>query len=313
MSLTIALDTRALATIGEDRVAVAVSGGPDSVALLWLAARAFLQRSHALTVDHGLRADSAHEAAMVAGIASNLGVSHTLLRWRGRKPLNGRQAAARVARYRLMRDWCAGAGVRWLLSAHHADDQAETVLMRLARASGPAGLAGIRAARPLGRGVTLLRPLLGERKAALVALCVREGLPVADDPGNRDAAYRRTAARALLASAPWLDAGAVAASAAHLADAEAALAWATERAWQGGANEAGGAVTLDAEHLPRAIRLRLLARALAAAAPHGPTPRGPDLARLLGALDRGEGGTLAGAHALPGTPWRFVAEARRTR
>ena len=169
-------------------MAVAVSGGPDSMGLLWLAARTLPGRVEALTVDHALRPGSAAEAAMAGETAARLGVAHHVLHWRGRKPRGGRQAAARAARYRLMRDWCADAGVCWLLSAHHADDQAETVLMRLARASGVRGLAGIRAARPLGRGVTLLRPLLHVRKAALIALCAAECVASVDDSSNRDPA-----------------------------------------------------------------------------------------------------------------------------
>lgn len=283
------------------------------MALLWLAARARPGRVHAVTVDHALRPQSAAEAALVGEVCARLGVLHATLVWRGRKPRAGRQAAARAARYRLMRDWCVNAGVRWLLSAHHADDQAETVLMRLARASGVRGLAGIRAMRPLGRGVTLLRPLLHVRKTALVGLCAAEHVASVDDSSNRDPACRRTAARALLAKAPWLDAGAIAASVAHLADADDVLAWVTERAWAGGGTITGQAVTIDTENLPRAIRLRLLARAIAAVAPDRPVPRGPDLARLLDALDAGTGGTLAGARAFAGPPWRFVAERRGRR
>ena len=281
---------------------------------MWLAAATWSGRCHALTVDHGLRAESGAEAALVADLCARMHVPHALLRWEGRKPRAGRQGAARTARYRLMRDWCARTGVRWLLTGHHADDQAETVLMRLARGAGPAGLAGIRAVRPMGRGVTLARPLLATRKAALVSLCEREALPTVDDPSNRDAIHARTVARTLLAAADWLDPARLAASAAHLADAEVALAWATERAWAGNAAAPVADAherTLDTDGLPRTIRLRLLARALAEVAPGRATPRGPDLARLLDALDRGEAGTLAGARAIPGSPWRFVAESVR--
>ena len=305
------LGAAALAAIGDTPVAVAISGGPDSMALLWLAAHAYPGRVNALTVDHRLRPESAVEAAMVAETCAWLGVPHATLVWRGLKPRAGRPAAARTARYQLMRDWCARAGVCWLLTAHHADDQAETVLMRLARGAGTQGLAGIAPARPLGRGVTLLRPLLHARKADLVALCAAHGLPAANDPTNRDPTYTRTAARALLAATPWLNPASLAASAANLADAEAALAWAAERAWAGGAELGAKTVTVDAEDLPRAFRLRLLARALATIAPGRPPPRGPDLARLLDALDRGETATLAGVHAHPGPPWRFAAEPPR--
>ncbi len=313
MQLTapLALSPAALAAIGTAEVAVAVSGGPDSMALLWLAARAFPGRVQALTVDHRLRPESAAEAAMVAAQCARLGVPHATLIWEGRKPHTALPAAARTVRYRLMRDWCAAHAVPFLLTAHHADDQAETLLMRLARAAGTQGLAGIAAARPLGRGVTLLRPLLHARKADLVLLCAEHALPTADDPTNRDPAYARTAARALLAANPWLDATALAASAAHLADAEAALAWATDRAWAGRATLEPDALVVDADDLPRALRLRLLSRALATASPGRPPPRGPESDRLLAALDRRETATLAGVRVEPGPPWRFVAEPPR--
>ncbi len=301
-----------MAIIGAAPLAVAVSGGPDSMALLHLATQAFPSRVHALTVDHRLRPESAAEATMVADIAARLGVPHTILAWRGPKPRTALPAAARRMRYRRMRRWCADHAVPFLLTAHHADDQAETLLMRLARASGPRGLAGIAPVRPLGRGITLLRPLLHARKADLIALCVTHGLPTIDDPTNHDPAYTRTAARTLLATTPWLDPLALAATAAHLADAEAALAWTTARAWAGRATATPDHVTLDAEDLPRALRLRLLARAIGVIAPGHSPPRGPDLARLLATLDSGRSANLGGAQAHPGSPWRFVAEAART-
>ncbi len=279
------------------------------MALLWVAARQWIGRVSAVTVDHGFRPESAAEASLVAHVCAGLGVPHATLAWTGAKPRANRASAARRARYALMAAWCRAEGIVWLLTAHHVDDQAETLLMRLARGAGAAGLSGIRAVRQLGGGVAVARPLLAARKADLVALCEAESLPFVDDPTNRDPAYDRTAARALLAATPWLRAERLAASVAHLADAESALAWAEERAWAGRASNDTAAITVDADDLPRTIRLRLLARALATATPAS-APRGPDLARLLATLDTGTPATLAGVRAEPGPPWRFTAETR---
>src|SRR3546814_18792599 len=106
------------------------------------------------------------------------------------------------------------AGVTIRMTAHHADDQAETLLMRLARGSGLSGLSGVRARRS-GKGVTIMRPLLGYRKTELAEIVRAAGLIAADDPSNRSQAYDRTPARALLAAAPWLDPLRITASAAH--------------------------------------------------------------------------------------------------
>ena len=224
-----------------ERLAVAVSGGPDSIALLLLAQAAFPGRVQALTVDHGLRAAAAAEAAFVASLCTARGIPHQTLPWTGPKPAANRQAEARNARYALLRDACAAAGIGVLATAHHADDQAETLLMRLARGSG-GGLAGIRMHRPLGAGVTLVRPLLGVRRAALAAIVAEVGIVPVTDPTNDDPHYDRTHARRLLASTPWLDAARLADSAAHLAEAEAALDWAADRAWAGRAEAGDGAV-----------------------------------------------------------------------
>ena len=146
---------------------LAVSGGPDSTALLWLAARWRARRKHgptliAVTVDHGLRPEAAGEARAVKRLAQKLGVAHRTLRWSGKKPASGIQQAAREARYRLLADAARKGGARHILTAHTLDDQAETVLFRLARGSGIAGLRG------MGRVSSLLAlgrtpsPLVGE-------------------------------------------------------------------------------------------------------------------------------------------------------
>lgn len=303
-----ALDRRLAA---DERVAVAVSGGPDSVALLLLAAAALPGRIVALTVDHGLRAGAAIEAASVARQCAAAGIPHHLLHWRGDKPAANLQAAARAARYDLMADWCAQNSVAILATAHHADDQAETLLMRLARGSGSAGLAGIRARRDLGQGVVLVRPLLTLRRADLVAVAAASGWSIADDPTNRDLRHDRTHARQLLAATPWLDAGRLADAAAHLAEAEAALAWTADLAWAGRTVAGETALSIDAGDLPAELVFRLVRRAVATLDPAA-APRGPDIARLIARLSAGGSGTIGRVAARGGPVWRFrIAAPRR--
>ncbi|MET4701900.1 tRNA(Ile)-lysidine synthase [Constrictibacter sp. MBR-5] len=204
----------------EPRLAVAVSGGSDSIALAVLAdrwCRACDGSVLALTVDHGLREGAAAEAADAGRILAREGVAQHVLRWEGAKPAAGIQAAARAARYRLLEDACAAAGILHLLVAHHADDQAETLLLRLGHGSGPFGLAGMSAIRERRR-VRVVRPLLTATRARLRATLETSGIPWLDDPSNRNPAFARTGARDLLqAAAPHAPAGpALAASARRL-------------------------------------------------------------------------------------------------
>lgn len=285
------------------RVALAVSGGPDSLALLLLAHRAGFEAT-ALTVDHRLRPEAAEEARHVAAICAGIGVPHVTLAVDVPRTASV-QAAARGARYAAMADWCAAHGVRWLMTGHHADDQAETLLMRLSRGSGLGGMAGIRARRPVeGHAVTLLRPLLGMRKAELVALVAEAGLAAVDDPSNRSDAYDRTAARDLLAGGA-VDAGGAVATAAHLAEAEAALQWTADEVWAGRARVSGEAVMLDTRGLPAELVRRLVLKAFRQL--EGAEPDGPALQRLLAA----GGGTLGGVLAEGGPLWRFRPERPR--
>lgn len=180
-------------------VAIAVSGGPDSVALFHLAdswARSRGRSLHVLTVDHGLRPDSATEAEAVATLARSRGRPHRTLRWIGAKPMSGLQAAARAARVRLLTAACRDVGVVALLLAHHRDDQVETVLHRIERDTGPEGLAGM-AVRGFWDGVPVIRPLLDVDKARLVATCAAAGLAVFDDPANADPRFARSRHRAM--------------------------------------------------------------------------------------------------------------------
>lgn len=213
------------------RLAVAVSGGADSLALCLLAhAWAGRRRGRvvALTVDHGLRPESAAEASRVAGWLGARRVPHRALGWQGPKPATGLQAAAREARYRLLSAWCRDAGVLHLLLAHHEDDQAETFLFRLERGSGPDGLAAMSAVVETPE-VRLLRPLLGVAKARLLATLVRARQEWIEDPSNLDPAYARTRIRSQLAalSEAGLAASTLAAAAGRFGFARSALERAT--------------------------------------------------------------------------------------
>jgi tRNA(Ile)-lysidine synthase len=183
-------------------IVLAVSGGPDSVALMWLAARwrrtlARGPRLVAVTVDHGLRAEARAEARDVKRLARALDLPHRTMRWTGAKPKTGLPAAARAARYRLLAQAARASGATHILTAHTRDDQAETLLMRLLRGSGIAGLAAM--ARQSERdGVLLARPFLHVSKSQLIATLKKAKLGFADDPTNRDLNFARPRIRTLM-------------------------------------------------------------------------------------------------------------------
>ncbi len=206
-----------------DKLGIAVSGGPDSLALLLLAHSAMPGRIRAATVDHGLRAEARAEAAFVAEICADLGVPHAIL------PVDlepgNTQAMARAARYEALGSHFASERVLTFATAHHADDQAETLLMRLNRASGLAGLAGVRPWSiffPVGvlAEMLLLRPLLGWRREELAKIVNDAGIVPVNDPSNTDDAFERARMRKAIADLDWLDPLAMARSARYLAEAE---------------------------------------------------------------------------------------------
>jgi tRNA(Ile)-lysidine synthase len=187
---------------GAPAIVLAVSGGPDSIALMWLAARwrRALKRGPrliAVTVDHGLRTVAAAEARDVKRLARSLDLQHRTVRWSGTKPRTGLPAAARSARYRLLAQAARANGATHILTAHTRDDQAETLLMRIMRGSGVAGLAAM--ARESDRdGVRLARPFLNVSKSQLIATLRKAKVSFADDPTNRDTSFTRPRLRMLM-------------------------------------------------------------------------------------------------------------------
>ncbi|HEY0566698.1 MAG TPA: tRNA lysidine(34) synthetase TilS [Xanthobacteraceae bacterium] len=181
-------------------VVLAASGGGDSTALLVLAARWRGAQSsgpalHAATIDHALRPQSRTEAELIGALCQSLDVPHAILNWAGEKPSSGVEAAARDARRGLLTAHARSLGAAHIATAHTLDDQAETVLMRLAAGSGPAGLAAMRM-REKQRDMTWLRPFLGIRKQRLIATLQGHGIGWSEDPMNRDARFERPRLRA---------------------------------------------------------------------------------------------------------------------
>lgn len=288
------------------RLAVAVSGGADSLALSLLAdawARSYGGSVLALTVDHGLRPEAAEEAARVHGWLTARGIEHHTMIWpggmsAGRDGAGNIQARARDARYRLLLDRCRAEGIVHLLLGHHRDDQAETVLMRLGRGSGLYGLSGMApiAEQPEAR---LLRPLLPVPRAALEATCRAFDQPWIDDPSNDDARHARVRLRGLL---PALAAEGL--TGARLAETAARLGRARAASEEAVAILLAEAVTVHPlgfatlhpapfAEAPEETGLRALARVLACIGGHAFTPRLEGLERALAVLGA-EDLTLAG-------------------
>lgn len=292
------------------RLGLAVSGGPDSLALLLLAAAARPGQIEAATVDHGLRSQSAEEAANVARLCERLEVSHEILPVRvGPGNL---QAEARAVRYAALDGWMRARELGALATAHHADDQVETLVMRLNRASGLSGLAGVRARTNVpGCGGILLRPLLAWRRADLGRIIADAGIDAADDASNRDARFDRARVRSELTGSDWIDVSAWARSAEFLADSVVALNWAVEREWE-------SRVTADTDgcdyrpEAPHAIRLRVVSRIIAELG--GVPARGSAVARLVRQLEAGDTATLAGVAAFNRKEsWHFERERKMRR
>ncbi|WP_445502459.1 tRNA lysidine(34) synthetase TilS [Microvirga sp. G4-2] len=251
-------------------ILAAVSGGPDSMAMMHLLARWGLERRIPIfvaTVDHGLRPEAAEEAAFVARKAATLGLPHRTLVWTGEKPRTGLQEAAREARYRLLIQYAREVGASHVVTAHTQDDQAETILMRLAKGSGLKGLTGMRRERNR-EGITHARPLLGWPKAALLDLCRTSGWRFVTDPSNADERFARVRWRRLmpLLAEEGVTASRLARLAERVAQADEALEIKAREALERATPEAGeGVFSFQAACLaeePFEIGLRILAQAL---------------------------------------------------
>lgn len=301
---------------------LAVSGGPDSIALLLLAHAALPGRIAAASIDHGLRPEAAGEVALVERIAGQRGIPFTPMKVT-LAPGN-LQAQARRARYAALAQWAKDAGLGAVATAHHAEDQAETLLMRLNRGSGLSGLAGVRARSTIeDSDIAVLRPLLGWRKGELALVVAGAGITPAQDPSNGDPDFDRARLRMALAEADWLNPVAIAASAAHLAESWQALGWYAELDWHemvmrhDDASDAPG-YTYCA-NAPRVIAIETILRIIAELGGHA--SRG-DAARAWDRLWAGENASLGGVLAVPGIErvekvgvkmrvWRFRPEPAR--
>ena len=301
----------------DGRLGIAVSGGPDSLALLLLAVAARPGAVEAATVDHALRPESRDEAEMVASFCTRLGVPHAILvaQW-DERPTSALQERARAERYRLLGAWAQERALDALVTAHHLDDQAETLLMRLARGAGARGLAGMRPVSKVpGSDFALLRPLLGWRRHELEQVCGEAGLSPATDPGNLDDRFERVRFRRAIAGADWLDPIALASSASHLAASDAALEWTVGKVWEKDVTVGKEEILYRPGDAPDEIRRRVLTRILQRLATEGDASelRGAELANLLEKLDEGGQATLRGVLCKGGEQFRFIPAPNRTR
>ena len=314
----------------EPALVLAVSGGPDSTALLHLIARWRGKRTTphliAVTVDHGLRPEAKREAAAVKLLSARLGVEHATMRWTGVKPSTGIQEAARLARYRLLVKAARRARARCVVTAHTLDDQAETVLFRMARGSGLAGMCGMArrvridnlvagAAQPArdrpgasrSAHVMLIRPLLDVPKARLIATLQEAGIGYSDDPSNADPRYTRARLRKLMPALAeeGLTSHCLVRLARRVRRSEAAheatVDWAARQLGLGAGTRTVAVNSADWQSFPSELAVRLLGRAIAAIGSEGPVKFGK-LETLSEALDAALAGgarrfrrTLAGA------------------
>lgn len=288
------------------RMAVAVSGGSDSTALLlglkdWAQGRDV--SLYAVTVDHGLRAASTQEAEAVARLCAELGLPHHCLVWQGWDGQGNLSDAARRARYDLMADWALGHEIHDLVLGHTQNDQAETLVMRLARGAGLDGLAGM-GARTARGAMTLHRPLLGVSRESLRAYLRQRDIGWADDPSNDDPQYARVRTRAALAAleSAGVEIEALAKVAGYLREARETISHVAQEAAERLVQFDLGDLVIDAQawgEERKDIQRRILQAALRWVSGHGYPARGAAVEALLEAVQRDEATTLHGCRIIP--------------
>ena len=280
------------------------------MAMLLLAQEAIPGRFEVATIDHGLRPEAADECALAVAACAERDIpceARTVTVAEGNL-----QAGARDVRYAALYQVAEDRGWSAIATAHHADDQVETLLMRLNRGSGLQGLSGVRERsfplEELYADIPVIRPLLQFRRSELAGLVAAAGVPVARDPSNEDDRFDRVRIRRVLAEADWLNPVALARSAAHLADADHALNTMTSDTLKRCTRKEGDCIVCIPPPEGE-VAFRVVSRIIVEL---GGTPRGSDVARLIDALLRGERGNIAGVLATArGGEWIFRAEPPR--
>lgn len=296
------------------RLGVAVSGGGDSVALLAVLV-SFARKNdvdlHVITVDHGVRPEAKAEIAFVGELCARWKVHHDVAEWTGWQGRGNFQAAAREGRYALMADWASARRIAHIALGHTADDQAETFLMHLARGAGVDGLSAM-APRRIDRGITWIRPFLQAERATLRDFLISEALQWCEDPSNENRDYQRIKARdALMALAPLgISTESLVQVAENMAKAREALSWQTFIAARDIVTLHHGIVAMDKRAFlaqPQEIGRRVVARSVQWVSGSAYGPRGPAVARTLGAIRAGTTTTLDGCQisVKDGIVWVF--------
>ena len=288
-----------------DRLGIAVSGGGDSMALMYAASRFFGGAQTTLcaaTVDHGLRPEAASEAEFVKSAAGTLGLAHNTLTCTVPTTSGNLQSNARDARYQLLSDWAVEQGIQTILLGHTADDQAETVLMRLGRSAGVDGLAAM-SERQVRHGITYLRPLLTISRAELRAYLSEAGIEWIEDPSNLNEKFMRIRVRNALDTFEELGISVTALNdvAGSMQEARQALQWYTHQAAQDMATIHSGDVALDPSpflDLPKDVARRLLIHSIRWVSGASYPPRRKPQEEVLQAVIDGEAATLSGCQIL---------------
>jgi len=288
----------------EDILGLAVSGGPDSIALLLLAHASFPGRITAASVDHGLRVEARSECEFVAALCAERGIPHQILK--PATPIRGSiQMEARKARYSLLHGWVEHENITWLATAHHADDQLETLIMRILRGSGIDGMSAIRAKRG-----SIIRPLLRFSKDVLIQFVAGQGIKPVDDPSNRDLSFDRVRVRDALSKLSGFDVSLASQSAAALDDARTAIHWMVDELAAVHIKQTDDGCSLDKYNFPHEIVRRLLLKCLHICDP-ALSPRGSQLEPLIAGLKQGQTQTIGNILCQGGMTWRFAPAPRR--